>query len=167
MAEEIHYTAPWSNTLRGITAFSLILLLGIPLFGVISGPCNCPFWVSGMIVMPLAILFITVFFLIRGFVLTRDQLVIRRLGWSTKLDLMDLVSVEADPQAMAKSIRTCGNGGLFCFAGRFRNKKLGVYRVFATNPARSVVLKFSNRTVVITPDHPEDFVMRLKELRGI
>ncbi len=52
---------------------------------------------------------------------------------------------------MKGSIRTFGNGGLFCFSGRFRNRKLGSYRAFATDPKLAVVLRFPDKIVVVTP----------------
>jgi hypothetical protein len=56
---------------------------------------------------------------------------------------------------------------MFCFAGAFHNKKLGSYRAFATDNNRTVILKFSNRTVVVTPDNPEEFVKRIKKFRNL
>ena len=107
------------------------------------------------------------FFLIRSYVLSGDALLVQRLGWHSRLDLSGLRSAEVDPQAMAKSTRTFGNGGMFCFAGVFRNKKLGSYRAFATDPNLSVILKFNTRVVVVTPGNPEGFVSRIRELRNL
>ena len=56
---------------------------------------------------------------------------------------------------------------MFCFAGNFRNKKLGSYRVFATDPKLAVILRFNSRVVVITPENPEDFICRIRELRNL
>jgi hypothetical protein len=83
-------------------------------------------------------------------VLTADTLLIQRLFWNSKIDISGLLSAEADTDAMNRSIRTFGNGGMFCFAGAFNNKKLGSYRAFATDPKRSVVLRFPKRTIVVT-----------------
>ena len=164
MNHNITFKAPWGTSLKIMTALSIILLAGIPLIGVFTGPRGNPLWILSMVVMPLSILIIAAFFTIRGYVLIKDALLVQRLGWATMLDLKDLISAEADPKAMSRSIRTCGNGGMFCFAGTFRNKKLGSYRAFATDPKRSVVLKFSHRTVVVTPDKPEEFVAKIIEL---
>jgi hypothetical protein len=120
-----------------------------------------------MIVMPLLILMIAALFLIRGYVLTQDTLLVQRLGWNSRLALTGLRSVEVDPQAMAKSIKTFGNGGLFCFAGAFRNKKLGAYRAFATDPKLCVILKYDKRTIIITPENPDHFVSTVSELRKL
>ena len=158
------FNAPWGTLLKAVTGMSILVLVGVPVIGVLSGPHEDSFWILGMVVMPLAILVGGAFFMIRGYVLTQDSLTIQRLGWCSRVDLSGLQSVEADGQAMSRSIRTCGNGGLFCFAGAFRNRKLGAYRAFATDPKRSVVLRFPNRTVVVTPDQPEAFIARVKEL---
>ncbi|MFN7139357.1 MAG: PH domain-containing protein, partial [Limisphaerales bacterium] len=83
---------------------------------------------------------------------------IHRLGWVTKFNLGELQSFAADPTAMDGSIRLFGNGGLFAFTGLFRNKKLGNYRAFATDPKRAVVLRLKERVIVVTPDDPFRFV---------
>jgi hypothetical protein len=61
-------------------------------------------------------------------------------------------------------MRLFGNGGFFCFAGWFRNSKLGVYRLFGTDAKLAVVLRFSDKTVVITPDDPQKFVTDINTL---
>ena len=167
MNEPITYSAPWATSLKVVTGSLSIFLVGMAVIGVLAGPQEDPMWRIGMIVLPLAILFIAAPFTIRGYVLTPDAVFVQRLGWKTRCDLAGLTSAEADPEAMSKSIRTFGNGGMFCCAGAFRNKRLGSYRAFVTDPKRAVVLKFPNRTVVLTPDSPEDFVARIRELRNL
>jgi hypothetical protein len=163
MNDETTFSAPWGASLKVMTLLFILILVGIPLIGISSGPRQNIGWIV-MIVMPLAILIIAAFFTIRGYILTPQALFIQRLGWKSKLDLTNLVSAEVDPTAMDKSIRTCGNGGIFCFAGTFYNKKLLFYRAFATAPRRSVVLKFPKRTVVVTPDKPDEFVEKIKKI---
>jgi len=165
MESGARFNAPWGTSLKVMTGLSLVVLIGIPILGAFTGSESNTTRFFGMVILPLLILVIASFFLIRGYVLTNTALLIQRLGWNSTLDLTTLISAEADQDAMAKSIRTFGNGGLFCFAGAFRNKKLGPYRAFATDPKRAVVLKFINRAVVITPDKPEEFVTRIKELK--
>ena len=157
MNTESEFEAPWANSLKWMTLFSVVILAGVALIGLTSGPRESIIWISAMVLGPLAILAGSACFIIRGYVLTPNELIVKRAGWNTRIDLRDLQSTEIDPDAMAKSIRLFGNGGLFCFAGLFRNKKLGSYRVFATDPVRAVVLRFTNRTVVVTPHDPENF----------
>jgi len=160
------FNAPWGRSLKVMTGLSILILVGLPAIGTFAGPHNNPLWIFGMIIMPLSILFIAALFTIRGYVLTIDALIIQRLVWNTKLGLSGLQYAEVDAEAMSGSIRTCGNGGMFCFSGKFNNNRLGSYRAFATDPKRSVVLKFSDRTVVVTPDQPNDFVARINQISG-
>lgn len=163
---EAVFGAPWGKLLMGITGGCIVILVGIPLIGVFSGPRESEWWWFAMVVFPLGLLFGSMFFMIRGYVVTSEAILVRRQGWVSRIPLARLVSAEVDPQAMRGSLRTCGNGGLFCFAGAYWNKRLGSYRAFATDPKRSVVLRFSDRVVVVTPERPVEFVAALKALRG-
>ena len=161
------FSAPWGTPLKITTGLSSLVLAGIAAIGTFSGPHNNPLWILGMIAVPLSMLFIAALFTIRGYVLTREALVIRRPGWNSRVWLSGLQSAEVDAEAMSQSIRTFGNGGMFCVAGTFSNGKLGSYRAFATDTRHSVVLRFSDRTIVVTPDLPDNFVARIKELANL
>jgi hypothetical protein len=71
-----------------------------------------------------------------------------------------------DPEAMSGSIRLAGNGGLFAFTGLYRSRRLGNYRAFATDPENSVVLTFSERIIVVTPNDPRGFVESIQNARS-
>ena len=104
---------------------------------------------------------IAVLFTIRGYSITPDAIMVRRLFWNTRLPIAELQSAKFDPNATEKSIRTFGNGGLFSFSGFYHNKTLGTYRAFLTDPKQTVVLTFPKRSVVISPAQPDDFVREL------
>lgn len=101
-------------------------------------------------------------FTVRGYSVTPDAILIHRLLWTTRLSLAGLHSAQVEPDAMRRSLRLFGNGGLFSFTGFFRSKALGVYRAFVTDPHRTVVLHFPTRTVVLSPSAPEEFVHDLR-----
>ena len=167
LKEQPRFAAPWGSPLKMMTAATALILAGIAFTGIFSGPAGSTIWVLAMVVLPVALLSVSAFFAIRGYALTSDALIVERPGWSSKIDLSGLVSAEADPAAMDKSIRTFGNGGMFCIAGVFHNTKLGSYRAFATDPKRAVVLRFPKRTVVVTPADQQAFAARVRELRGL
>ncbi|MDB6068350.1 MAG: hypothetical protein JWR26_4558 [Pedosphaera sp.] len=152
------FGAPWSKELKLATTVCLVVCIGVALIGIVSFPAAHPAARWNMILIPLLILIGGLLFMVRGYTIVQDELIIHRLGWSSRLDLGALASAAADPSAMTGSIRTAGNGGLFAFCGWFRNQKLGSYRAFGTDPRRSVVLRFPDRVVVVTPDAPERFV---------
>ena len=161
MNPNMKFGAPWSKELKLMTSLCLFVCVGGALIGIIWLPAARPVARLSMIAIPLLILVGSSLFAVRGYTLDNDRLIIHRLGWASRLDLASLASAAYDPLAMTGSIRIAGNGGLFAFCGWFRNKKLGNYRAFGTDPHRSVVLRFSDRVVVVTPDAPERFVDEL------
>lgn len=160
------FGAPWGKALIGMTVFGTVILIGLPVFSIIRGLAEgSSFYV--MVGIPLIILGGCVLFTIRGYSITNGSLFVKRLFWSNKIDLIRLRDIKINPEAMAKSIRTFGNGGLFSFSGRFRNSELGAYRAFATDPKKSVILRFTDKTIVVTPDKPEDFSNAIKSISSI
>jgi hypothetical protein len=160
LATGVSFTAPWSRSLRCTTLVSVALLAALPL---VTAGTQAPMSArAAIIALPLLILAGSVPCVIRGYTLAGNRLLVRRAGWSSIVELRDLRDAHVDARAMQGSWRLFGNGGLFCFAGRFRNRRLGSYRAFATDPARSVVLTFADRKVVVTPGDPVAFVAALQ-----
>ena len=161
------FNAPWGRSLKLATGLCLVIVFGIFLIGILVEPKNVAYWRIGMLWIPGGLLIVSFFFSIRNYQLLESTLLIQRIGWKSTIDLTDLKSVQVDPTAMSKSIRLFGNGGLFCFAGIFRNNKLGRYRAFATSPKNSVILRFPNRTVVVTPEDPDGFAEMIKNRQSL
>lgn len=148
------YEAPWSMSLIVISSLATVLCAGMAIGFIWSGVRALP-WFA---LLPIAIIAATAPFAIRGYAVTADALLIRRLLWTTRLPLDGLRSAKFEPDATRRSIRTLGNGGLFSFTGAFSNETLGAYRAYATDLRRTVVLRFPSRTVVVSPSAPEAFV---------
>ncbi len=171
--KSVSFSAPWGAPLAVMTAVCAVICLLVPVPGVIIGlgggaafrglgMSMIPPWAGWLLVaVPLLTLVVSAGFIVRGYVLTDTSLIIKRLGWESRLDLSRLNSATVDPDAFQRSLRLFGNGGFFSFTGWFRNSKLGVYRAFATDAKRAVVLRFSDRTVVITPDDPQKFAAEI------
>lgn len=155
--------APWGTPLIVISILTTILCVGIPVAMLWNDP-GIPPWLAAL---PLAIIAGSAPFTIRGYGLTADAVWVRRLCWTTRLPLDGLQSAEFIPNAMRRSLRTCGNGGLFSFTGYYRNKQLGGYRAYVTDLQRTVVLRFPTRTIVVSPADPERFVSELTADRGL
>ena len=126
--------------------------------GMISIPPSLGLAQLVTISAPLLILFGSALFVVRGYTLQERTLLIKRLLWSSRLNLSTLISVTHDPEVFEGALRAFGNGGLFSFCGLYRSSKLGFFHVYGTDPKRAVVLRFPNKTVVITPDLPEQFI---------
>jgi hypothetical protein len=155
MTERYEFKAPWGMLLTAISAGVVALFIGLVAAGNARG--------SVMVVFPLLLL-LALPFAIRGYAVSEGVLVIKRLGWETVFPLVDLQSVEINPHAMRSSIRLFGNGGLFSFTGLYRSKALGKYRAFVNDMDKTVVLRFPERTIVVSPGDPEGFVEAVKRL---
>lgn len=157
------FHAPWSATLKVVTAFAVAILAGVAILFATLFPRD----LLGGVAVTLTTLLVSAtllgsaLFVVRGYEVGHGILRIRRLLWSTEIPLSQLQAASADPTAMSSSLRLFGNGGLFVFAGLFWNRKLGRFRAFATLPQNAVVLQFERRTVVVTPDDPTRFLAAL------
>ncbi len=165
MDTNIVFDAPWALSLKITTGLSLFILIAIPvIFFSYASLANDLGRTIIILFLPMFILIGASLFIIRGYVITSDSIIVKQLGWSKKFDLDKLKSIKFDPNAMAASVRTFGNGGIFSYVGRFSNNSLGSYRAYATNPSLSVILYFKDETIVLTPDRPEYFVSSIYKI---
>lgn len=167
MNDDRRFAAPWCTLLKAVSALGTAVVLAVPMVCALALPQVAPVVRWLLLAVPILILLPAALLTVRGYELAGRELLIQRLFWKTHLWLEGVQSVEADPEAMRRSIRLCGNGGLFGFTGWFWNKKLRTHRVFVTDPKRAVVLRLSQRTLVVSPDDPERFVRELKALAGL
>lgn len=148
-----HHTAPWGASLVVISSLTTALCVALAILLAWTGG-GVPLW---GVLLPCAVPGVGILFTIRGYTVASDAILVQRLFWVTRVPLAGLQSVEFRPNAMRWSIRTCGNGGLFSFSGFYWNRALGAHRALVTDPKRTVVLRFANRTVVVSPGTPETF----------
>jgi hypothetical protein len=154
--------APWGTRIWVITVFVALLLLGIIPAITLSIPILAPALRWLIIGMDASIVAISALFLVRGYVISDNVLLVRRSFWETRLDLSGLRSAVADPEALKGAWKTVGNDGLFAIHGWFRGKRLGKFRAFVTSTAHTVVLDYGEQKVVVSPDNPEGFVKALQ-----
>ena len=114
--------------------------------------------------LPFAVIAGAALFTVRGYAITPEAILVKRLLWNTRLPRAGLESATYSPESMRGSVRTWGNGGFYSFTGLFWNRELGSYRAFVTDHSKIVVLRFAGRKpVVISPGEPEEFV---REVNG-
>lgn len=160
-----HFKAPWGRTLLIVSMFVTLLMCGVAYMLLMGRPLphfiSLPAQSDGLGIVTAAVLLIPLGalpFVIRGYILTKDGILVRRLWWNTVLPYADMLSVEVEPHALSHSFRTCGNGGLYSFTGFYWNRQLGHFRAYVTDLNRTVVVRLRNRTAVLSPDDPEAFV---------
>lgn len=157
----IEFRAPWSNSLVVMTC-ATIALAAIVIAVAIFVPVGPPLLAAVLLIAALVLVSAGVAGRIRGYTLTEDAVTVRRGMWDTRLPLAGLRSVTGDIEAMNGAIRLLIIDGVFSFTGRYWSMKLGWFRTLATDPSRAVVLRYANRTVVISPHDPQHFIMRAR-----
>jgi len=158
--------APWSGLLKAISAVSTLLLLGVAYGASRAAPPAGLAHVVGIAVacIPLTVALVALPFVVVGYEVDAKELRVRRLLWNTTLNLKGVNRVWQDPEVIRGSLRVIGNGGLFSFSGLFWSKRLGRYRIFATDLKRCVVLVLTDRVVVVTPADPDAFIQHIRGL---
>jgi len=162
--------APWPVLLKIVSLVSTLVLGGAAyvLHRTIPYGTQAPFaetfgtWIA---LVPPLILVGSALFIVTGYEVATEGLGIGRLLWTTHCDWLGLEAAWHDPAAMKGSLRIWGNGGLYSVTGFYRNRALGSYRAFVTDPKRAVVLRFTNRTLVVSPADPDAFLRQLALVR--
>ena len=158
--------APWPPALKLSSALVTVLVAGVDYgaFRVVP-PSGVAHGVGTIVAVSLPImLLMSVLFVITGFAVDSRTLSVRRMLWPTRIDLSGLREIRRDPQAIKGSTRLFGNAGLFSFSGVYRSRKLGRYRLFATDPENAVILVRASGTVVVTPADPDAFIEAVRRL---
>ena len=153
------FSAPWGRLLKG-TSISVVVLFAAIIISdsFFLRAARVPAWLFPVTSFALlAILLFCVPFVIRGYIVTGEGILIRRLWWNTVLPRDTLISAEVVPKAMSRSLRTCGNGGLFSFTGFYWNKQIGHYKAYVNDLNRTVVVRTKKRAAVLSPDDPQAF----------
>ncbi len=156
--------APWAPRLKAASlgAVALLAVVAGTLWATLPQGATTPGAIAKfLVVVPPIAIAAALLFVVRGYRIEGDRLEVQRLLWSTRIPLDGLERAWHDPQAMQRSIRVFGNGGLFAISGLFRSRALGNYRAFVTRPDRAVVLRTPSRVVVISPAEPRAFLHAL------
>ena len=166
----MNFTAPWDNTVKGLTC-GVIALLAV-IYAVVyvamrrAGAEEIG-WVSYLVLGVFVLIVAGAYaFAPRGFRIVGGEVhIVRPLG-PIRIPLREVQEVRRlDRSEIGGAIRTMGSGGLFGFYGFFRNKRLGNFRMYVTDRSRLVLLR-ANGTFVLSPDRPDVFVETVRSYVG-
>jgi len=98
-----------------------------------------------------------------NYVVTKDELIVRRPLVNVHIKRTDIKSVaRIERNKITGSIRTFGVGGLFGYYGNFANFSLGRMTWYATRKDTPVLVKtIDNKKIIFTPNDPDKFVNQL------
>jgi hypothetical protein len=158
--------APWSTLLKVTSAVSTLLLAGVSYGAWRAAPAAGLAHTVGtaVAVVPSAVAFGALLFVVTGYEVDAQRLRVGRLLWATTFSLAGLSRVWKDPDVIKGSLRVVGNGGLLSFSGLFWSRRLGRYRLYATDLKRSVVLVTPERILVVSPEDPDEFLRHIQML---
>lgn len=170
MTPRLEFSAPWGRAVKVITPLTVLLVL-LATAGLIAAAVLDPRTPRWALLLGLAtfggVLVVPGLFLVRGYRIEGDgRLAILRPFHTTHLPLSGLHAAEPRPEAFKGVVVKAGNGGLGGFIGWFWSRSLGGFRAWVTDPERSVLLRFTDRQVIISPDDPAAFIAALEWQRG-
>ena len=98
-----------------------------------------------------------------NYVVTEDEVIVRRPLLNAQIKRADISSVElVDKKKITGSIRTFGVGGLFGYYGSFANFTFGRMTWYATRRDRPVLIKMKDgKKFIFTPNDRDKFVAEL------
>lgn len=159
--------APWPTSLKVISLLATVVLtgLGYAAYRVIPTPSGFTHdFGLAVALIPFGVLVGCIIFIVDGYTVEPTRLSVQRLLTVTTVPLTGLRRAWIEPAVCKGSVRVFGNGGLYSFSGWFYSKRLGRYRLFATDLRNTIVLQFRDRAIVISPAAPVAFVEHLRHV---
>jgi len=148
-----------------IISLVVVLLLILPIIDTIF--YKNPIASNPLVVfIPIGVLVITLLFAPTSYVITKDQIFIKKVCGSIKLNKADIIDI-APPMSndLKSSIRTFASGGLFGYFGKYKSPKLGNYNMYAGSMKANNLLVIRMRDgnkYVISPKRIDEFLLYAK-----
>ena len=136
------------------------------LFSYASNPLKLLFQNSILI----SLLIIPYLFSPRGFSVTDECVVIKRLVGDVKIPLEKVKEVRPLPKVTLAKLRLFGSGGLYGYFGYFYIPELGLVKMYATRLHDLVMIRCENGTYIISPKNTYSFIescMRRTTVNGL
>ena len=98
-----------------------------------------------------------------SYVITQDEIIVRRPLLNVHINRIDIASAEIiDRNKIHISMRTMGTPGIFGFSGTFYTLAYGRMTWYVTRRDRLVLIRTkNNKKILLTPDEPEKFIQQL------
>ena len=150
--------ASWDSGVWSWTAGVLCVLGGLLLFTFLRGRTAAS---SAPTVILFFVTLLSLAFAPKGFEVPDHTLKVRLWCASLRYDLNTLIEAKPMVAEEFSGIRVFAVGGVFGYNGIFRNNTLGRYRAFVTNRRKLVLLRFFDKTVVISPSDQLQFLRQI------
>lgn len=162
---ERQFTASFDLTAKIMTICIVLVVVtiitGVWIGYAIDGPkLGLPIYITAMLGTIMAVAYA---YHPKGYEVTETEIVIVRAASKVHIPLGTVKDVKILPKVSKRGlIRVMGNGGLFGYYGEFRNKDLGTMEWYLTKRSNVVLVQTDKAKILLSPNHPEDFVKLLR-----
>lgn len=171
MHDSMTFDAPWDGKLTAVTTLVAVLLGGSVMFLIWLGLTRMPSLPLRLFLLFDAVVIAGVFVITalmgpRGYAIRETTFRIERRLGAIEIPISAIREVGPLPAESLKGAwRTLGSGGFFGYYGRYRNRTLGNFRMYATRSDGYVLVR-ADHPYVLTPDSPGRLVEELRR-RGV
>lgn len=161
--DRISFPCTWSMGVTAITAITIIILVASTYFIWTDDFPSSMLWLK----YTLVVIFIATIIGGLGYMPIRltignDKIILHRLFGTINIPIKDIIAIKAIPNSeTAFSIRIFGSGGLFGYLGKFKNKILGNYTMYATNVNELILIRTDRKTYVFSCKNRAEFIESL------
>ena len=155
--DRISFPCTWSMGVTAITAITIIILVASTYFIWTDDFPSSMLWLKYTLIV--------VFIATMPIRLTigNDKIILHRLFGAINIPIKDIIAIKAIPNSeTAFSIRIFGSGGLFGYLGKFKNKKLGYYTMYATDINELILIRTARKTYVFSCRNRDKFIESVK-----
>jgi hypothetical protein len=144
-----------------VISLLILIILGYSFFQVHSSKYLI------ILICVVVLLALTILFKPLYYVIQEDYIVIKRLIGSIKIPISSVTDIwfEKEKKGLGIKIRLLGVGGFLGFFGIYNSTKLGIIYMYATKLTGLIVIK-SEKTYVISPENPEDFLLTINTAKS-
>lgn len=158
----------WSMQVIIITCISLFFIIGGILYVSYTNPPPEFFFMKLVINIPIIAILLYCFSL-TPFLLSVDcqRIKIHKHIHSISIPLENIESIEElSVHFVESSICAFGSGGLFGYLGKFKNKRMGNYWLYATEMKNLIIVKTSEETYVFSCVKSKEFLSKVEILKS-
>ena len=160
----ISFPCTWSMGVTAITAITIIILVASTYFIWTDDFPSSMLWLKyTLIVVFIATIIGGLGYMPIRLTIGNDKIILHRLFGAINIPIKDIIAIKAIPNSeTAFSIRTFGSGGLFGYLGKFKNKKLGYYTMYATDINELILIRTARKTYVFSCRNRDKFIESVK-----
>lgn len=162
--DRISFPCTWSMGVTAITAITIIILVASTYFIWTDDFPSSMLWLKyTLIVVFIATIIGGLGYMPIRLTIGNDKIILHRLFGAINIPIKEIIAIKAIPNSeTAFSIRIFGSGGLFGYLGKFKNKKLGNYTMYATDINELILIRTDRKTYVFSCRNRDEFIESVK-----